>query len=192
MTYETESKMIKRLLAFLIDYFIIVIYAAFLFGLTVLVHNIFKFNFQRPSAFLSQAIGFVTMTVPVFLYFYLSEKSNHRGTIGKRLLRIYTKTNTEQSNKSILLRNLIKFLPWEIAHTGVQWAVFYSSQNIEPPVWVWIALILPQLFVIIYVLSIIISKGKTSIYDKIAGTSVINEHSKDLRNYVNQQKGLVI
>ena len=183
--------MIKRLLAFLIDYLLIILWAGFLMGATLLIHKILKLDFSKLSPYTGQAIGFITMTLVVFLYFYLSEKTSYHATIGKRILGISINTIGSKRN-SILIRNLIKFLPWELAHTGVHWAIYYSSQNIEPPVWVWIALILPQLLVIIYIISIIISKGKTSIYDKIAGTSIVNKHSKDLRNYVNQQKGLVI
>ena len=159
----------------------------------MLLQNIFQLDFQRPSPFIRHLIGFVTLTVPVFLYFYLAEKGKHHGTIGKRILGIYAKTHAGQSNKNILIRNIVKFLPWEIAHTGVHWIVFYSSQNIEPPIWIWFALIAPQVLVVVYMLSILISKGKTSIYDIIASTNIASPDNQDLNNRtVFQQKNHVV
>lgn len=59
-----------------------------------------------------------------------------------------------------------------MAHTGVHWMVFYSASGGKTPNLVWIALILPQLIIIAYLISIIISKGKSSLYDHISKTEI--------------------
>lgn len=45
-------------------------------------------NLQQLDAnpIVGHLVGFVTLTLPVFLYSYLTEKSSWKGTIGKKLL----------------------------------------------------------------------------------------------------------
>jgi hypothetical protein len=169
------SKLIlRRLVAFCLDYTIIAIYALLLFGISK-VMNLEKMTSTPISG---QLLGFVSLTLPVFLYFFLTEKSESRATIGKRVMNISIRSKTENAEKRILLRNILKFLPWEIAHTGVHCVVFFSkSQNIVP-FWIWILLILPQLITIAYLFSIVISKGESSIYDSISKTKVKINPSK--------------
>ena len=80
--------------------------------------------------------------------------------------------NNSSFSNPVFIRTVLKFIPWEIAHTGVHWIVYYSLQDKNPPLWVLIVLIVPQLIVIAYVISIFATKGKRSIYDKAAGTKV--------------------
>lgn len=79
-------------------------------------------------------------------------------------------TSGNRTTKSVLLRNVLKFMPWELAHTGVHWIIYFDTVGIETPIWTWVILIIPQIIVFIYIVTIILSKGQVSIYDKIAGT----------------------
>ena len=167
----------KRFSAFIIDYLVIVLYALLLFGFTTLIQSRFNITSEEINPIKGQIIGFVFLTLPVFFYFYFSEKSEKKGTIGKRLMNIYVTNDQITHNKNIFIRNVLKFLPWEIAHIGVHWIVFYSSLDILPPDWVWITLITPQIIVIVYIISIIIYRGESSFYDKIANTKVQINHS---------------
>ena len=161
-----NNLLLKRISAFLIDYLLIVIYALLLFGTTHLI------GVKELSPSEGQAVGFISLTLPVFLYFYFMEKSKTAATIGKRVMNIAVYVNDIKTGKSVFLRNFLKFLPWEIAHFGVHWIVYYSAVEKEPPVWLWMALILPQLMVLMYVVSILFYKGKSSFYDQIANTIV--------------------
>lgn len=153
-----------RFLAFGLDYVVIAAYATVLFGLTTFI----KIGELSPPA--GQLVGFMTLTLPVFLYFYLMEISKRAATIGKRVMNISVQTNSENSNQKVFIRNILKFLPWEMAHVGVHWMVYYSVLDQSPPVWVWAALILPQVIVLGYVISIVLYKGESSFYDKLAHT----------------------
>lgn len=162
---------VHRFLAFVIDYTIILLYGLVLFGLTMMSSSTFEVSMEQ-SPLASQIIGFFTMTIPVFFYFYLTEKGRNKATIGKKMQKLVVQTDGANRSYNILVRNLIKFIPWEIAHTGVHWMKYYERHDMSNPVWVWVLLILPQVVVIIYIISIIRSKGKSSIYDKIAKTEV--------------------
>lgn len=161
---------IKRILAFVLDYFVIITYAIILFFLSNLLLKDIKIN----SLFYNQLLSFSTLTLPVFLYFYFSEKSYWKATFGKRLLKIKVDTFDTEKPKNIFLRNFIKFLPWEIAHIGVYQIFYYENNNVETPFFVWILLITPQIVVLIYFISIIRKKGKSGFYDRISNTEIKN------------------
>jgi uncharacterized RDD family membrane protein YckC len=157
---------VKRVLAFAIDYLIIVTYALLLFAFSTLL----DIGTLGPTE--EQLLGFSTLTLPVFLYAYFTERSPRAGTIGKRIIRLKIVPHNETDTANVFIRNLIKFLPWEIAHFGVHRLKYYEHQSIEPEAWVWFVLTAPQIIVIIYFLSMITSRGERSLYDKIANTKV--------------------
>lgn len=162
----------KRIFSFLIDYMLIIFYALFLSGISMLI---FFGTGMKPAVtqpVIGQLVGFFTLTLPVFFYFYLFENGSGCATIGKHKLGLMVVNSNSSFSNPVLIRNALKFIPWEIAHTGVHWMVYYSLQDKNPPVWVMIVLIAPQLIVIAYVISIFATKGKRSIYDKVAGTKV--------------------
>ncbi len=166
-----KNLILKRILAFLIDYLVIALYACLLFLISIQLQNT-EDGLLVIAPARGQLIGFLTLTLPVFLYFFLTENSRHHATFGKRVLKIKIEKANGQipQSKNIFIRNLLKFLPWEFAHAGVHWIVYYSSANMPVPVWVYILLCLPQLLLILYFISVVISRGHSSLYDQIAGT----------------------
>lgn len=159
---------LKRVLAFIIDYVVIIAYAACLFTASTFLSSQFDFQLSFDSPFKNQMVSFISLTFPVFLYFLISEKSKSKGTIGKRLLKLKVVNSVENSKANLFLRNFLKLLPWEIAHIGVYQIAFYQNENI----WVWATLIVPQVIVFIYIISVFLSKGKQSIYDKLSNTEI--------------------
>jgi len=165
-----------RILAFGLDYIIIAFYAGVLFGATTFL------DIGDLSPTEGQFVGFLTLTLPVFLYFYLMEISSKAATIGKRVMNISVYSDSEKSSQKVFMRNVLKFLPWEIAHFGIHWIVYYSSLDQSPPAWVWGALILPQVVVLGYIVSIVLYKGESSLYDKIANTRIeLNQKAESLK-----------
>lgn len=166
----------RRILAFGLDYLLILFYAIVLFGLTSF------FDVGELSTLEGQLLGFLTLTLPVFLYFYLMENSSRAATIGKRVMNISVHSDSEKSSQKVFIRNVLKFLPWEVAHIGVHWIVYYSTLDQSPPAWVWIALILPQVVIFGYLVSIVLYKGEYSIYDKLANTRIeLNQKAESLK-----------
>ncbi|MEQ1746216.1 MAG: hypothetical protein ABMA02_12375 [Saprospiraceae bacterium] len=80
-----------------------------------------------------------------------------------------------RANKAVFIRNVLKFLPWEIAHFGVHQLLHFEGYESQTPFWVWTVLILPQVMVFTYFLSMIFDKEGKSVYDKIAGTRVMRK-----------------
>lgn len=113
----------RRFTAFLIDYMIIVGYGVVLGLLSPLLSPLFTDN-----AFTAHLSSFFILTLPVYLYFSIFEASPFQATLGKRAakLRVAGSVNTGVSLSRSLVRSMIKFLPWEMAHFAV-WRFFLPT-----------------------------------------------------------------
>ncbi len=158
----------KRILAFSIDYIILGLYAALTFYVSTSL-GLDKIDLGPVQA---QGLGFLTLTLPVFCYFYFLEKSKYSGTIGKCLFRLEVVDN--DNSNGIFYRTLLKIIPWEIGHAGVHWAYYYKRIDVDfnSQIWIWSLWILPQVLVLIYFVRLLITKGHRALYDDIAQTSV--------------------
>ena len=175
MGWNTGKIFIRRSLAFLIDYLLIAGYALLLLGAALLLTQVSGGEISLVDPVTGQVIGFLTLTLPVFLYFYLLENGKCRATLGKRRMGLQVMATREEGGapgRRILLRNLLKFLPWEMAHTGVHWIIYYNLTGQYPPFWVFALLILPQLAVLAYFISMAVSGGVRTLYDRVAGTQI--------------------
>lgn len=163
---------VHRVFAWIIDCGVIAAYAIILFLATDLFLTV-SGRIPTANPYGGQLISFFTLTLPVLTYSYLSEKSSWKGTVGKRSLKLAVLTDQDKSARNILTRNVLKYLPWELAHTGIHWSVYYDRNGIETPLWTWVTLILPQALVFGYFASALVSKGESSIYDKISNTKIV-------------------
>jgi|JI102314A2RNA_FD_contig_51_1578006_length_1183_multi_2_in_0_out_0_1 uncharacterized RDD family membrane protein YckC len=159
----------KRIFAWIIDWLIIAVYACALFGVMMTLSSMEIVTLGAVHPVKGQVIGFLTLTLPVVLYCIFTEAGSRHATFGKRIMKIEIMGNPLTTGE-IVLRNVIKFLPWEFAHAGILWINYINTP--ETPRWIWLLLIGPQVLVVIYVMSIVATKGSRSLYDMIAGTRV--------------------
>ena len=170
-----KSIVIRRVKAFVIDYVIILIYAILLLGASLLISKLFHLDINNINPVAGELIGFVTLTLPVILYFTLSENSSYGGTIGKRKfrLRVIKKDGTRVGLLRLLIRNIIKFFPWELAHFFIYRLINFTSTGDQAPGFVLTGLILSQALAVIYFACILLTKNNRSIYEWLSGTMVI-------------------
>ena len=114
----------KGIIELLFDYLFILAYLALLFLGSMLFYIIFFNGIPEFTEIQSQWLVFFTSVLPITLLFtYLDYAKN--GSFGKvkaGLELVYQK-KTVQAN---LLRNTVKFLPWQIGHMGTIHG-FYSE-----------------------------------------------------------------
>ena len=174
-----KSIIIKRLKAFVIDYCIILVYIALLSGTTLFISNIFRLRLEAIDPVTAELIGFTTLTLPVILYFTLSENGRYAGTVGKRKVGLQVVSNgpAKAGTGQLLLRNCIKFLPWELAHFFIYRLFYFTSINQAMPGWVLTGLIVSQTLAIIYLLCLFLHKKNRSVYELFSRTSVVQNAS---------------
>jgi uncharacterized RDD family membrane protein YckC len=120
-----------RVAAFAFDYIIIAGYLIFVVAVGI-VFNVFFPTvahrlFSNPIS--GQITGFLIITLPVSLYFILFESSDWQATWGKRKKGLQV-TRTDGTRLSILRassRTLLKFIPWELAHTCI-WQISFPKR----------------------------------------------------------------
>ena len=114
----------KRMIEFLFDYLFILAYLLILFLGSMLIYIIFFNGIPEFTEIQSQCLVFLTSVLPIILLFtYLDYKKN--GSFGKAkagLELVYQKKTVQAS----LIRNVIKFLPWQLGHMGTIHG-FYSN-----------------------------------------------------------------
>lgn len=120
----------------------------------------------------AQATGFVTLTLPVGVYFVLSEASVRGATVGKRVASLRV-TDTNGSRISLgrsALRTALKLVPWELSHTAVWlFALGGSSAN---PIATILLVVVWSLIAANVVAALLTGRA---LYDFAAGTRVVRE-----------------
>jgi|SRR5690625_928242 len=112
----------KRLIELLIDYFVIIAYLVMLLIINLSINFIIFKGFPVYTEFQAQMIAGLTAVIPIILIFsYLDYYT--KGTIGKRVSGLKM-TYANYRFHSSLLRNIIKFLPWQLGHLGVIHGVY--------------------------------------------------------------------
>jgi len=168
----------KRLKAFTFDYLIILAYILVMVGLNFgfilrgrTLEEIFPY-FSSPVV--KDVVAFLTLILPIILYFTLQESSPRQGTWGKQKvgIRVINAEGKTLSKMQAFVRSLVKFLPWQIAHTSI-----YQIKEVVPggpsePFDI-TGFVLVYVLVGIYLAAVFISKKHCTPYDWVAGSYVI-------------------
>ena len=114
----------KRMIELLFDYLFILAYLVLLFLVSMLFYIIVFNGIPEFTEIQSQCLVFFTSVFPITLLFTFLDYTKN-GSFGKAKagLHLVYKKKTVQSS---LIRNDIKFLPWQIGHMGTIHG-FYSE-----------------------------------------------------------------
>ncbi len=168
-----------RVAAFAFDYLVIV---GYIVVLTVIALGVAMVSGPRPSVAalfanpeFSDLLTFVTLVLPVILYFTLQEGSPRQATWGKRKmgLRMVTATGAPLSKGQAFVRSLVKFLPWQLAHTSIYHIPGWPFAMAEPTPWVTVGFVLVWVLVGINLAALLLTKTHRTLYDWLAGAFVI-------------------
>jgi uncharacterized RDD family membrane protein YckC len=160
--------------AFALDYLIILTYLLGLAALSLLANRQFGANeWLFGDRVRAQALAFLLVTLPVTLYFAVSESSIRQATWGKGRLRLKVADRGENriSFWRSLGRTLLKFIPWEISHTLI-WQLYFSYQTAS--VWINYGFALVYLLIGLNILSLVITRTHQTLYDLLTGTFVFS------------------
>jgi uncharacterized RDD family membrane protein YckC len=133
-------------------------------------------NPYSDNSWLNQGITILALTVPIVLYFALSEASRFQATVGKQLLKVSVVDSSGQPAllKQTVLRAVVKLLPWEFFHT-IYWHWEGWPANPAPPTTLQIAAIAVGWLAIGWIaVSLFIGSRRTP-YDWVAGTMAITK-----------------
>jgi uncharacterized RDD family membrane protein YckC len=126
---------------------------------------------SRPAA--AELVGFLLLTLPVILYFALCEASHWRATLGKRDLRLVVvdQHGARLMVRRALLREAVRFLPWELSHALLYRVALSTDRGSISPL-VTAGFVLVYALVLLYLVTLFIGSHRT-VYDRLAGSIVI-------------------
>ena len=155
----------KRMIELLFDYLFILAYLALLFLGSMLFYTIFFNGIPEFTEIQSHWLVFLTSVLPITLVFTFLDYTKN-GSFGKAKagLQLIYKKKTVQSS---LIRNAIKFLPWQIGHMGTIHG-FYSEFDFLSIILSFLA----TLLAVALLAMMVFRKDKRHLGDLIAHTQV--------------------
>jgi len=152
------------------DFAIVGCYILVLLVLGVVAHPVMRRTGRLAAPLAMEALAFLTLVLPVILYFALQEGSHRGATWGKRRagIAVVGAHGTRLGYRRSLLREAVKFLPWQLAHTCVIRLSFGSQSSA-----LLAGAIVAQLLVGVYALCLWLSRNHRTPYDWIAGAYVM-------------------
>ncbi|WP_249872171.1 RDD family protein [Oceanobacillus saliphilus] len=171
-----NASFIMRFKAFIIDYILKLVYLILLFILSLFVFPSLQELFTG-SVLVAQFTGFLMVTLPVSLYYIISDSVIGGQSFGKKKIgiRVVDKNGNYLSLPHVTLRTILKFFPWELSHFLVYRLIYLGSEDVPLDYYLIGGLIYILLFA--YIFTAIFTKRKQSIYDILAKTQVINVSS---------------
>lgn len=162
-----NSTTFRRLQALALDWLVICGYLVVLalvamFFYFLLLDGIPKFNVWQ-----SQLLATFTTVVPVLSWFAVKEAQIPFATFGKSEMEITVKY-TRNPWISAFIRNILKFLPWQLAHMGVIGGIYSEWENPAASFTVLVSLFLA----LTYVLQVIVTPSHRHLPDLVAGTRI--------------------
>ena len=167
----------QRVAAFALDYILILGYLLGIALLSLFVNQVFSANqWLFGDRVRAQFVAFLLVTLPVTLYFAVSESSMQQATWGKRRLKLKVadRNGNRISFRRAFARTLLKFMPWEVSHTLI-WQIYFSPEG--EFAWINYGFALVYLLLGLNVVSLVITKTNQTVYDLLTSIYVISFHS---------------
>lgn len=121
----------NRYLAVLYDYISISIYLIVVLLITMFIFNVVIGEIPEFSKTESHLISFGASVLPVLVYFSFKEAKIPYQSFGKKRKHLYLTYNNNPL-LSALIRNSIKFLPWQLAHIAVVEGMYQGFDTVIP------------------------------------------------------------
>ena len=125
------------------------------------------------SGIKSELYTILTISLPIWLYFTLTELSGWQASLGKMCLGLQTIDANTKGHiffRQSFLRTVIKMLPWEVAHLTINLPV---PMRYVPEPGFRLGFVLSPLLLTLYVALVVLSTNHQSLHDLIAKTLVI-------------------
>ncbi|MER2169413.1 RDD family protein [Paenisporosarcina quisquiliarum] len=167
-----NATFIMRFKAFMLDYLLIFAYLVVLAIFNILIFPSVQSLFNG-SLVLAQFTGFLMVTLPVSLYFIISDSVIGRQSFGKRRMgiKVVNERNETLPILRAIFRTILKFLPWELSHYLVYRLVYLGDGEVPLNYYIIGGIIYALMFA--YILTALFTKRKRSLYDIVGRTQVI-------------------
>lgn len=163
---ENNIRIVDRIKELVIDWLVICMYLIMLAIISVSFYMIVLKGIPKVTELQSQLIATITSVIPIIIIFSILDFK--RGSIGKQKvgLKLYFKKREFKYIYSVI-RNIIKFMPWQIGHMATIHGIYTEFDTIS----IILQIISLTLLVIMFLMGIL-RKDKRHLGDIVAGTQV--------------------
>lgn len=169
----------RRVAAWLLDYLVIAAYLILLTAASIgllasPVGSAFSAAMRQPIT--AELFEILLLTGPVVLYFALTEASARQATLGKRALGIVVvgPGGGRLSLGRAIVREAVRFLPWELSHALI-WRAVLSPQRNSLTALETAGFAVVYLLVLAYLVSLFVGSQHRTLYDRLAGSLVMRK-----------------
>ena len=161
---ENDIRIVDRIKELVIDWLVISAYLIILAIISILFYMVVFKGIPKTTEIQSQLIATITSVIPIIIIFSILDFK--KGSIGKQKagLKLYFK---EKKFRYSVIRNVIKFLPWQIGHMATIHGIYTEFDTIS----IILEIVAITLLVIMFLMGIL-RKDKRHIGDILAGTQV--------------------
>lgn len=152
----------------MIDYIVILFYLILLLIANLTFYLLVLGRVPELTVFQGQLIATFESVLPIVLIFSLLDYKKPYGTYGKRKFKLKVKYKTPSFYRS-LVRNGIKFLPWQLAHIGIIDGIYTEFTT-------WPSIVFTNLGILLAIILLgmgLFRKDKRHLGDLLAGTQVV-------------------
>ncbi len=176
--HHVHAGLRSRVVAFALDYLLIGGYILVLATISTLLLRGPIRRFADPlfaSPPRRDLVAFLTLILPVMLYFTYGESAHKHATWGKRKAGLFVtdKHGYGLTRRRSFARAALKFAPWQLAHTSLFHIPGWPMAVTTVPPLSQGGLTVAWFAVGAYVLSIMLDKQQRALYDRAVGTMVV-------------------
>ncbi|MCC5894139.1 MAG: RDD family protein [Alkalibacterium sp.] len=157
-----------RLSALLFDWLFICVYLFGLFVVMITFYLVVIGEIPEFSHLQSQLVAMITTIIPISIIFSVMEGTGNYASWGKKKNQLVV-TYRFHPAKGSLIRNVLKFLPWQLGHMSTIYGIYNGYDSLFPM----ICLVLSLSLAVSYILMGIFRKDGRHLADLMAGSQVI-------------------
>ena len=162
------AKLKIRFKALFWEWIFISMYLIALLGVALLFYHLVLGSIPSFTETQSQCIAFLTSILPIICIFTFWECKTPYASLGKRKIGLMVKYRKYPIRSSII-RNILKFLPWQLGHISTIRGMYYGYDSALTMVYYGLAVSLP----LVYILMVAIRKDHRHLPDIISGSIVV-------------------
>ena len=167
------SLVIRRLVAFVLDWVVLfVVFVAPQFVLAVVLDT-WVLDYDSPPL-LSWAWVTLTVSVPGWIYFVLSDSSATGASLGKRLIGLAVRDESGErlSRGRALVRTAVKLLPWEATHIMVFFPEPFGEELTTTKI---VMMVVVDVLLLVWLAAPFLDRSRhRALHDRAAGSAVLD------------------
>ncbi|SDB84066.1 RDD family protein [Pelagirhabdus alkalitolerans] len=167
-TNDETSVILTRFKALFFDWLFICLYLLILLSISLALYFLVLDGIPEFTNIQSQLIATLTSVLPIIVIFSMMEGSEPFASWGKRKSNLKVLYNNQPLKRSIV-RNTIKFLPWQLGHMSTINGMYHDFNTLYSMVFFVLSMALP----ISYILMVFLRKDSRHLADLLTKSKVV-------------------